>query len=284
MEGHRCFSPQCPLVRQQDNATAGNPGGHSDPTEAESSPPPAEDTLREESQRRQTFSGWPLSSPSPEALARAGFFFLGRGTEVKCAFCGIRGRGWEIEDEPMEDHRRFSPQCPLVLEQDNGTTGIYGIAPDPTEAARPSAPPAEDINEETQRRLSREQNTTTAGIPGDGEPSAPTAAIPPSAPPAEDIREELQRRLVRESDRGSSQSVDQEPASQFASAATLSPMAADNGSLRDDRSCIICMDAEPCMLFMPCGHLVTCVQCAPELQLCCVCRAPITGRVRAYTT
>ena len=77
------------LVREQEIATAGNPGGHPDPTEADGPPPLAQD-MREEPQRLLTFSEWPMSHPSPEAFARAGFFFLGRRDWVKCAFCGVQ--------------------------------------------------------------------------------------------------------------------------------------------------------------------------------------------------
>ena len=226
------------LVREQGNATAGTPGGHSDPTEDDGFPPLVPD-MREEAQRLLTFRGWPLSSPSPETLARAGFFFLRRRDEVECAFCGTQVYDWQTDNEPS--HRRWHPQCPLQREQDNAAAGNPGAvgSSDPTEAARPSALPSADIREESQRR----------------------------------------------SDRGSSpvhHSVNQELISRFASAATLSPMAADNGGPCDERLCIICMDEEACMLFMPCCHLATCVQCAPELQVCCVCRARITGLVRAY--
>ena len=114
---------------------------------------------------------------------------------------------------PMEDQRHLRPQCSLVLEQDNaiaGTTGDGGRS-DPIEAARtsdsndcsPSIPtpdyptePAEDINEELQQRLVREQGNATAGTPGGH--SDPTETVRTSTPSAEDINEESQQRLVRE--------------------------------------------------------------------------------------
>ena len=225
MEEHRRYSPQCPLVLEQVSATAGTPGGPTNPMEVNGALPTAQD-MREESQRRLTFRGWPLSSPSPEDLARAGFFFLGRQDEVECAFCGTQVYDWQPDDEPS--HRRWHPHCLLHGEQDNATAGTpeEGGHSGPTAATPPLAPPAEDINEETQRRLSREQNTT-AGTPGDGEPSAPTAAIPHSTPPAEDINEETQRRLSREQNTTAGTPGDGEPSALTAAIPPSTPPAED---------------------------------------------------------
>ena len=35
-------------------------------------------------------------------------------------------------------------------------------------------------------------------------------------------------------------------------------------------------------VFLPCGHLICCVQCAPALKDCPLCRQPIHGTVKTY--
>lgn len=52
--------------------------------------------------------------------------------------------------------------------------------------------------------------------------------------------------------------------------------------LREARLCKICMDTETCVVFLPCGHLVTCVQCAHSLADCPVCRKQIKATVRTF--
>ncbi|XP_039289267.1 death-associated inhibitor of apoptosis 2 [Nilaparvata lugens] len=52
--------------------------------------------------------------------------------------------------------------------------------------------------------------------------------------------------------------------------------------LREARLCKICMDTETCVVLLPCGHLVTCVQCAHSLADCPVCRKPIKATVRTF--
>lgn len=57
---------------------------------------------------------------------------------------------------------------------------------------------------------------------------------------------------------------------------------AENNRLREERECKICLTREVGVVFCPCGHLVSCVQCAPAIYNCPVCRALITGRIRTY--
>lgn len=54
--------------------------------------------------------------------------------------------------------------------------------------------------------------------------------------------------------------------------------------LKEQRLCKICMDKEIGVLFLPCGHLVACVQCAPAMSDCPFCRKSIKGTVRAFLT
>jgi baculoviral IAP repeat-containing protein 2/3 len=46
--------------------------------------------------------------------------------------------------------------------------------------------------------------------------------------------------------------------------------------------CKICMAEEIGVVFLPCGHLLSCVYCAPALTQCPLCRETIRGRVRTF--
>ncbi|XP_053564847.1 baculoviral IAP repeat-containing protein 7 isoform X2 [Bombina bombina] len=52
--------------------------------------------------------------------------------------------------------------------------------------------------------------------------------------------------------------------------------------LKEERMCKVCMDRDVSMLFVPCGHLVVCTECAPNLRHCPICRSTIRGSVRAF--
>ncbi|CAL1545879.1 unnamed protein product [Lymnaea stagnalis] len=42
------------------------------------------------------------------------------------------------------------------------------------------------------------------------------------------------------------------------------------------------MDKEVAVVFLPCGHLVSCADCASAMKDCPYCRKPIKGIVRAF--
>lgn len=46
--------------------------------------------------------------------------------------------------------------------------------------------------------------------------------------------------------------------------------------------CKICYSKEVGVVFLPCGHIVACVDCAPALTSCAVCRKPLEATVRAF--
>ena len=48
----------------------------------------------------------------------------------------------------------------------------------------------------------------------------------------------------------------------------------------DLNECVICMDAEKDIVFMPCGHLYTCETCSSKVTKCPMCRQVITNRIK----
>nr|XP_020463773.1 baculoviral IAP repeat-containing protein 7-like [Monopterus albus] len=52
--------------------------------------------------------------------------------------------------------------------------------------------------------------------------------------------------------------------------------------LQEERTCKVCMDKLVSIVFIPCGHLVVCGDCAASLRHCPICRAVIRGSVRTF--
>ncbi|XP_042813480.1 baculoviral IAP repeat-containing protein 3 isoform X2 [Panthera tigris] len=52
--------------------------------------------------------------------------------------------------------------------------------------------------------------------------------------------------------------------------------------LQEERTCKVCLDREVSVVFIPCGHLAVCQDCAPPLRKCPICRGPIKGTVRTF--
>ncbi|XP_014774540.1 putative inhibitor of apoptosis isoform X1 [Octopus bimaculoides] len=63
--------------------------------------------------RLDTFKNWNKSVPvTPTDLAKNGFYYLGYGDAVKCAYCSVQLRNWKENDDVHKEHTRFSPKCP----------------------------------------------------------------------------------------------------------------------------------------------------------------------------
>lgn len=56
----------------------------------------------------------------------------------------------------------------------------------------------------------------------------------------------------------------------------------ENRKLKEARLCKVCMDHELAVVFLPCGHLATCNNCAPALANCPLCRLGIRAYVRIF--
>ncbi|XP_060552836.1 baculoviral IAP repeat-containing protein 3-like [Ruditapes philippinarum] len=56
----------------------------------------------------------------------------------------------------------------------------------------------------------------------------------------------------------------------------------ENRLLKEQMMCKVCMDKDANTVFLPCGHLVACDDCAKVLRKCAVCRKIIQGTVRTY--
>uniref|UniRef100_A0A8K9V847 RING-type E3 ubiquitin transferase n=1 Tax=Oncorhynchus mykiss TaxID=8022 RepID=A0A8K9V847_ONCMY len=60
------------------------------------------------------------------------------------------------------------------------------------------------------------------------------------------------------------------------------PMEEQLRRLQEERTCKVCMDKEVNIVFIPCGHLVVCKECAPSLRKCPICRGLVKGTVRTF--
>jgi len=52
---------------------------------------------------------------------------MGMDDVVRCAFCSISLKRWEPEDVPFNEHRKHSPSCPFLLQQDVGNVPLPDV-------------------------------------------------------------------------------------------------------------------------------------------------------------
>lgn len=74
--------------------------------------------------RLKTFNGvWKLQFITPNQMAKAGFYYIGKQDRVRCLFCSIELDFWQHGDDPVVEHKRRSPHCAFF----NDSSGNYKI-------------------------------------------------------------------------------------------------------------------------------------------------------------
>ncbi|KRF99218.1 uncharacterized protein Dwil_GK27491 [Drosophila willistoni] len=112
---HLRFSPNCPLLRKR---STNNVPINQTPT----TPSPSSDTLlyewnhkyNREDERLKSFDNWPLDWLDKHQLAQTGLFYTKHKDIVRCFFCDVHMSHWKHKDQPIRDHLRCSPNCPLL--------------------------------------------------------------------------------------------------------------------------------------------------------------------------
>ena len=56
----------------------------------------------------------------------------------------------------------------------------------------------------------------------------------------------------------------------------------ENEKLKSLRRCKICMEKKVGVIFLPCSHLVCCMDCGMQVTVCPVCRGPINGSAKVF--
>lgn len=60
------------------------------------------------------------------------------------------------------------------------------------------------------------------------------------------------------------------------------PSAVAAAAPSEEQNCIICLGKERQIVFLPCGHFVTCARCATAFSKCVICRKELIAVIRAY--
>jgi hypothetical protein len=79
--------------------------------------------LRSEANRLSTFRNWP-SLINKKALAEAGFYYFNQEDACQCIYCFIIISDWDVKDNPIEEHKKWKPNCPFILKLPVGNIPI----------------------------------------------------------------------------------------------------------------------------------------------------------------
>ncbi|NXI33497.1 BIR7B protein, partial [Sterrhoptilus dennistouni] len=274
--------------------------------------------MRSVARRMRTFQQWPRSAPvSARDLAEAGFFYLGPRDEVQCFCCGGVLKDWRAGDCPIIEHLNFFPSCKYLRGKDVGKeemlslqeifdtvdgqflSVLQGIVSEDT--ALPNEPEYPEMVTEEMRLSTFEnwpQNSNMhpeqlarAGFFYTGQGDVVRCFYCDGGVRSWSIGDDPWREhakwypecefLLHSRGREFVSSVQETFSTTLLAPSQLSTEE-QLRRLQEERMCKVCMDKDVSVVFVPCGHLVACEECALNLRLCPICRAVIRGSVRAF--
>ncbi|KAL3882588.1 hypothetical protein ACJMK2_028918 [Sinanodonta woodiana] len=251
------------------------------------------------SNRKDSFKTWPkYIALQPDELAEAGFIYGGVGDTVKCYYCGGGLRYWEPGDEPWTEHAKWYPSCPHIA-LNKGAKFVEEVKN--KQKGEVSANSSRTAECKTKEPNPMESLAVAALVDFKIEKTLIEDAVDFMAKKinsrdfsnvkAKDLMEIVFDIKEGKIPRQNSLLKNSKPAeiAHTLKSEKATP-AADNlefkqketERLKDDRACKICLKSMACVIFLPCGHMVSCPQCAPALYKCPLCLKDIKETCRAF--
>uniref|UniRef100_K7G2E2 RING-type E3 ubiquitin transferase n=1 Tax=Pelodiscus sinensis TaxID=13735 RepID=K7G2E2_PELSI len=234
-----------------------------------------------EAVRLTTLENWPpYTDLYPEHLARAGFFYTGQGDTVRCFYCDGSLRNWELGDDPWREHAKWFPRCEFLL-RSRGREFVSRV-----QDAYYNSPVALGVvvaackypvgNRDMSSPL--DQSSLVQDVLQMGFDQSLVMSLVQSKRLLTGTCylsvSELVLDLLQRAHRGSQMCQGRDKRHRLRAQKNQSTEE-QLRRLQEERMCKVCMDKDVSIVFVPCGHLVVCAECAPSLRRCPICRAVI---------
>uniref|UniRef100_A0A9L0S4D1 E3 ubiquitin-protein ligase XIAP n=1 Tax=Equus caballus TaxID=9796 RepID=A0A9L0S4D1_HORSE len=222
-----------------------------------------------------TFGTW-IYSVNKEQLARAGFYALGEGDKVQCFHCGGGLTDWKPSEDPWEQHAKWYPGCKYLLEEKGQEyiSNIHLTCSLEESLVRTAEKTTERIDD-TIFRNPMVQEAIRMGFSFRDIKKIMEEKIHTSGSNYRSL-EILVADLVNAQKDNTQDESSQTSLQQEISAEEQLRL------LQEEKLCKICMDRNIAVVFIPCGHLVTCKQCAEAVDKCPMCNTVITFKQKIF--
>lgn len=236
--------------------------------------------------RIRSFANWKASQiQAAETLAEAGFYYQEEEDQVHCFQCNGGLRAWTKEDDPWYEHAKWFPKC-LFISLVKGTQYVEQVQAE-------NKPSLNDImnteivenarslgfNENSIRTVVSEQLEKNGRSFRDAEElvnillendeshamSCNVSENSLNAPKGESNGEQSSNETLQKASTSGQSNTDASGKNSLSESKlngkekpTLS-LEEENRLLKDARLCKVCMDEDVAVVFLPCGHLGTCL-------------------------
>ncbi|XP_033744154.1 uncharacterized protein LOC117330044 [Pecten maximus] len=254
--------------------------------------------------RLSSYRNWPTSlNQRPEDLAKAGLFYEGTNDYARCFHCGGGLREWDPEDDPFYEHARWFPFCPFLrlIKGDKFIMGVQSGTLKPPSIQHEEPKQANEINLFEHpavlsiMELGYSKSLLAKAITVYRKRHGADLSAERLLPVVWDIEDNDDADSVLDSEFSETDEINHietekesksedrklETAQNSTHMTSIDELTEENRELREQKTCKVCLDEEASIVFLPCGHLVTCPMCASALRKCPVCRTYIRGTVKA---
>ncbi|GAB1598666.1 putative inhibitor of apoptosis [Argonauta hians] len=301
-EKHLVFSPNCPFL-------AGELVGN-EPIQVQniSFDRPQHPHFALKLDRLNTFYTWPKEkNQKPNDLVDAGFFYTGKSDTVVCFSCNGGLNNWDEFDEPWSEHIKWFPKCAFVRQQKSKfqSNSAQNFAKE--------TPHTQLLNDEVDSHMdtSKNQNISSTVLKSKHRSIYDSPLV--LAVITMGYNKQLVKRTIREKIKqtgscfsqasslleaienktymNEEQDSEEDSATEEIETPTVknnsggnanADLLKENEMLKEIKLCKICLDEELSIVFLPCGHLISCTYCAPALAECPMCREKIHGVVKTF--
>ncbi|XP_055882215.1 E3 ubiquitin-protein ligase XIAP-like [Biomphalaria glabrata] len=229
--------------------------------------------------RAKTFTNWPdISYADKKHLIDAGFYFTGEGKTVCCFFCGGALGERRKREHPWIEHAKAFPQCGY-LQLRMGSDFINEVQSSNTTADTSSLASVSSYFDEPDSLLNEPSVRVLLDHGLDESLTLRAASRVKSLGgmlSSDAIKETMEELCHQEEETTATVSPqDLEEIKQLRKASS---------SLRQLVICKLCKNSDVQVAFLPCGHLVSCVECSLNPSYCPECRSEIIGIRRIFIT
>ena len=263
-----------------------------------------------EAVRLQSFGGWPQDHHlKPADLAKAGYFYTGYSDCARCFYCGGGLRNWEEGDDVWVEHARWFSKCAFIrlmrgqcfIDVTQDLNKEQEIIPRIDVIAemkyRGQKVDVIDRLEKEPEAIIMEQDPGIAllwarfGFKKDDVFNAiESLQKKDKSLDLVTIYDELREmkvnmatsldKIIAQSNDGGSVQTGSNQNHEGKNEQCYHEIMQKSQELRAQFRCKVCLEREISVVLLPCGHLLSCLECSFALKDCPVCRDKIKGRVR----
>ncbi|XP_064594553.1 baculoviral IAP repeat-containing protein 3-like isoform X2 [Liolophura sinensis] len=252
--------------------------------------------------RYQSFTDWPKDKgQNPFVLSMAGFFYTGVEDCTRCFHCGLGLKNWLPPDKPFVEHARWSQDC-AFLRRRKGNEFVDNVRQNfprefPHETEADSVPASTTDYSDIVKRVVEmpcgvsikemfSQSIAVAAVTKvlslhDWEESAVTIGeLANIAVELQEAQGKGERVLPSTS---AAECVEYEkPPSVEKAVNEKTSLLAENHRLKEQMICKVCQSNAVSSVFLPCGHLATCSNCAASVSVCMLCHKKVATAIKVY--